>query len=196
MESREQQPASTPMHGSASSERVAVLTRLSDGREFALSVGSVRVGRTKAANLILSSRTVSRHHADVTYESGRYVLYDNSSNGTWINGVLVAVAQALREGDTVKFGDVEFRFTWKTGEAARRAWEQMEPGLASRAGTERMKGAKPKLRKLRRRRRGWLFRGPILVLILVVVGGAVLYFVFPELAERLITALRGLFGGA
>lgn len=173
-----------------------MLTRLSDGREFALGVGNMRVGRTKAANLILSSRTVSRHHADVTYDSGRYVLYDNSSNGTWINGALVAVAQALREGDTVKFGDVEFRFTWKTGEAARRAWEQAEPGLVSRAGTARMKGGKPKPRKLRRRRRGGLLRGLILTLILVVLGGAVLYFFFPELAERLITAIRALFGGA
>lgn len=161
-----------------------------------MGVGNVRVGRTKAANLILSNRTVSRHHADVTYESGRYVLYDNSSNGTWINGGLIAVAQALREGDTVKFGDVEFRFTWKTGEAARRAWEQTEPGLVSRSGTERMKGGKPKARKSRRRRRGWLLRGLILATILVVVGGALLYFFFPGLAERLITALRALSGGA
>ncbi len=75
-------------------ERVGILTRLSDGREYPLGVGNVRIGREQSEDLVVKDRTVSRHHADLTYESGRYVLYDQSSNGTWVNGNIV-VAQPL-----------------------------------------------------------------------------------------------------
>jgi len=85
-------------------EQVGVLTRISDGKTFTLGFGSLRVGRQRRADLVITDKTVSRHHADVIYESGRYVLYDHSTNGTWVNGNLVAVAQPLRDRDTVKFG--------------------------------------------------------------------------------------------
>jgi pSer/pThr/pTyr-binding forkhead associated (FHA) protein len=76
-----------PSKPAAGIERVGTLTRLSDGRQYTLGFGSLRVGRQKRADLVVVDKTVSRHHADVCYESGRYVLYDHSTNGTWINGL-------------------------------------------------------------------------------------------------------------
>jgi pSer/pThr/pTyr-binding forkhead associated (FHA) protein len=110
-------------------EQVGILTRVSDGRQYSLGFGSLRVGRQRRADLVITDKTVSRHHADVCYEGGRYVLYDHSTNGTWINGTLVAVAQPLRNGDMVKFGKIEYRFNLKTvpADEAARAELQTSP---------------------------------------------------------------------
>lgn len=52
---------------------------------------------------------VSRQHARVTYENGRYFLEDlNSSNGTWLNGNRLQPyqPQALHRGDHVQLGEL------------------------------------------------------------------------------------------
>ncbi len=164
---------------------------LSDGREYALGFGSHRIGRKKGVDIVLTDRTVSRHHADVTYEGGRYVLYDHSSNGTWVNGSPVGVAQPLRDGDTVKFGKIEFRFQLKPAAGAPRAWEQTQPTKVSGSSTMRMKGAKPRRRRssLRGRGAGQTAKVVLLIVLLLVGAGVVVYSFFPELADRLIGLL-------
>ncbi len=102
--------APSPAGSAPGSERVGTLTSLSDGREFSLGFTSMRIGRQWRADLIISDKSVSRQHADIIFESGRYVLYDHSADRTWVNGSLVQVAQPLRDGDAVKFGRAEFRF--------------------------------------------------------------------------------------
>lgn len=165
-------------------EQVGTLTRLSDGRQYSLGFGSLRVGREKRADLAIADKTVSRHHADVCYESGRYVLYDHSTNGTWINGVLVAVAQPLRAGDMVKFGKVEFRFGLKAvpaDEAAGRAELLTTPKRIPGWSTVIMKGGKGKRRSAR-----MLLRLLVYLILLLIVAAAVIYFLFPDLAASLI----------
>jgi hypothetical protein len=171
-------------------EQVGTLTRLSDGKEFALGFGSLRVGRQRRADLVVTDKTVSRHHADVCYESGRYVLYDHSTNGTWINNILVAVAQPLRAGDTVKFGKAEFRFSLKAvpkHEAAK--GEITAPKRVPGSSTIIMRGGKGSAGK----RVGQLIWRPARVLLYVVfvlaVAFAVLYYAFPDVADQLIQSL-------
>ena len=169
---------------SADVEQVGTLTRLSDGREYSLGFGSLRVGREKRADLAVTDKTVSRHHADVCYEGGRYVLYDHSTNGTWINSVLVAVAQPLRDGDMVKFGKVEFRFGLKAvpaDEAAVRAELLTTPKRIPGWSTLVMKGGKGKRRLAR-----MLLRSLLYLVLLLIVAAAVIYFFFPDLAASLI----------
>lgn len=169
-----------------------MLVRLGDGREFAVGVGGLRIGRRRGVDLALKDRTVSRHHADVRYENGRYVLYDNSTNGTWVNGTLVVAAQPLRDGDDVKFGNVEFRFLVKTVSPNRVAslQEATQPSRVPEYTTARMKGGKRRrrLRRLRRRRfRVWHLLS--LLVLLVAATGAAIYFLFPELVDRLVALL-------
>ena len=175
---------------SSNEDLVGALIRISDGREFALGFGNCRVGRKKGSDLWFSDRTVSRHHADITYESGRYVLYDNSTNGTWINGNMVAAAQSLRDGDVVKLGALEFRFRWvprsDTGDVS------LGDTRVSGASTLRIKGGKAGGPS------GVLVRALkvlLLLVLLAVVAAAVVYFVFPEVAEPWVERLRGLLGG-
>lgn len=164
-------------------DKVGTLTRISDGREFSLGFGSLRVGRQKRADVVVDDRTVSRHHADICYESGRYVVYDHSSNGTWINGQPVAVARPLRHSDTVKFGEVEFRFSLKLFEEApdRAALSLSRGDTVGRGSTHVMRDG-----RRRRRRRVALLVVVLIALALIVVTGVALYIFFPGLAERVV----------
>ena len=53
----------------------------------ALGEGTIRVGRAPENDLVLpdASKGVSRHHAEIRFEHGRYVVADlNSQNGVWV----------------------------------------------------------------------------------------------------------------
>lgn len=170
--------------GSAASarglEQVGFVTRLPDGEESSLGFGCVRVGRQRRADLVVAEKTVSRHHADICYESGRYVVYDHSSNGTWVNGALVVVAQPLHSGDTVRFGEAEFQFSLKSvpRQQAVSSPAQDLPTSVGRRSTQVMKGGKR--RRKRSRAKLWFW----LVVIVLLAGAAAVYFFFPEVIDR------------
>jgi pSer/pThr/pTyr-binding forkhead associated (FHA) protein len=197
MSAEVQQPSGqAPDKSSGELEQVGTLTRLADNRQYSLGFGSLRVGRQRRADLVITDKTVSRHHADLCYESGRYVLYDHSTNGTWINGTLVAVAQPLRNGDRVKFGKVEFSFTLRSvpKEVALREAEATAPKKIPRTSTVIMKGGKGK------RRIGRLALKVLLaVLAAVIVAAVLINFLLPDLAARIIEqlppGLQGALGG-
>jgi len=58
-------------------------------RRLDLTGRDVRIGRSSDNDLVLgdAGKGVSRMHAELRYEQGRYVIIDlNSQNGTWVNG--------------------------------------------------------------------------------------------------------------
>ena len=58
---------------------------------------------------MLGDDTVSRRHAELRAEDGRWLLRDlGSSNGTWVNGRRVIEAE-VRPGDLVQLGGAEIR---------------------------------------------------------------------------------------
>jgi DNA-binding winged helix-turn-helix (wHTH) protein len=62
----------------------------------------VTLGRDEDCEVHLPDRTVSRRHATVTMGEDGYVLVDHASkNGTFVNGIPVAAAVVLRDGDEV-----------------------------------------------------------------------------------------------
>lgn len=70
--------------------------------EYLMSSTSVRIGRDETCGLVLRDRQVSRHHATIFREGGRYYLRDEGSrNGTFLNGSLVTAVRSLQDGDEV-----------------------------------------------------------------------------------------------
>jgi FHA domain-containing protein/uncharacterized protein DUF1707 len=62
------------------------------------------IGRSSGCQLVLSDDTVSRRHAELFVEEGRWLLRDlDSSNGTWVNGRRIVEAE-VRPGDVVHLG--------------------------------------------------------------------------------------------
>jgi hypothetical protein len=70
----------------------------------------VVVGRASESDIAIEHNTISRHHAQIIYESGIYQLRDlGSTNGTFHNGSQVEEA-VLKHGDTISFGSVRIMF--------------------------------------------------------------------------------------
>lgn len=72
-----------------------------------------RIGRSADNDWILPDpdRYISSHHAEVRFESGRWLLDDVSTNGTYINDSEVPLSQKgpcqLHDGDRLRMGDYD-----------------------------------------------------------------------------------------
>jgi FHA domain len=79
-------------------------------RLIALERPITHIGRGLAADVRLEDANVSRRHAIIALRGdGIRLLDDRSSNGTFVNGRPVTVAQ-LTDGDVLRFGRVVFRY--------------------------------------------------------------------------------------
>jgi pSer/pThr/pTyr-binding forkhead associated (FHA) protein len=71
----------------------------------------IHLGRHPTNDIIVNDKRVSRHHAEVRYERGQFVLYDlGSTNGVGINGVTTHQPVPLKNNDRVTVGSHEFVF--------------------------------------------------------------------------------------
>ncbi len=78
--------------------------RLQTHRPFTL-------GRDPGNDIILRDPKVSRHHAEIVFERGFFVLHDlASANGTYVNGKRVRVAP-LTHGARLRMGNTYGRFS-------------------------------------------------------------------------------------
>ena len=69
------------------------------------------VGRDPGNDIILRDPKVSRHHAEIIFERGFFVVHDlTSANGTYINGKRVRVAP-LTHSAQVRMGNTHGRFS-------------------------------------------------------------------------------------
>lgn len=76
-----------------------------------LSGGSLTMGRSPDCSLQIHDRFLSRKHIEMRDEGERWVLLDcGSANGTWLNGIPVRSAMALRPGDSIRIGETEILF--------------------------------------------------------------------------------------
>ncbi len=89
-----------------------VLARLSiqngpmAGRSYRFHQDVTTIGRTNGNDLVISGRTVSRRHARLWFDNGRWYLQDlGSANGTLVNNVRIYQPVALNDNDVINFGD-------------------------------------------------------------------------------------------
>ena len=82
------------------------------------------VGRDPGNDIILRDPKVSRHHAEIVFERGFFVLHDlASANGTYVNGKRVRVAP-LTHGAKLRLGNSYGRFSEELPTEADAAPEQ------------------------------------------------------------------------
>jgi ABC-type multidrug transport system ATPase subunit len=85
--------------------RLIVTSGPEAGQSFELDQSEVVIGRSPDAQVVLSSQVVSRYHARIIFQNGRYQLEDNqSANGTFLNGNRLSAPQPLQPGDQINFG--------------------------------------------------------------------------------------------
>jgi pSer/pThr/pTyr-binding forkhead associated (FHA) protein len=85
-----------------------------DGVEHELTE-NVAIGRDPTNDLVLESAAVSREHAAVIFQDGRWYLEDRGSfNGTYLNGtrVVPGTPLPLRHADRISIGTETLLFSW------------------------------------------------------------------------------------
>jgi FHA domain/Protein of unknown function (DUF3662) len=87
------------------------LYRPTRGQPMRLEHPITHIGRHLTNEIIVNDRRVSRHHAEIRYEHGQFVVYDlGSTNGIKINGAPTRNPVALRNNDLLTVGSHEFIF--------------------------------------------------------------------------------------
>lgn len=82
-----------------------------DGEQYTITAFPFVLGRGTECDFVLTGKGVSRKHAEIIFQSGRFVVNDlNSLNGIKVNGYKVSRV-ILEEGDVIKLGDVALTFS-------------------------------------------------------------------------------------
>ena len=96
-------PNGRPIHA-----RLSIQNGQMAGRSYLFHQDVTTIGRTNGNDLIISERTVSRRHARLWFDNGRWLLEDiQSANGTFVNNMRLKPNQpvALNDNDVINFGD-------------------------------------------------------------------------------------------
>ena len=95
---------------------------LTDGKHWMIAVEPLpfTVGRNAEHHLCLSSKSVSRNHAELFVHEGSLWVRDvGSKNGTFVNRrPIFASGTSLADGDVIHFGSAEFRIGLKERDSA------------------------------------------------------------------------------
>ena len=76
------------------------------GAAFTLEGDQLTIGRDATNDIVINDAEVSRRHARLTFQGGKYVLEDlGSTNGTFVNGQRLAGPRVLKAGEVVSFGE-------------------------------------------------------------------------------------------
>jgi len=68
----------------------------------------ITLGRANECTVPIKDRFLSRHHAEITWSAGRWLVRDcGSVNGTLLNGAKLLEAASLHPGDRITLGDTE-----------------------------------------------------------------------------------------
>src|SRR5690606_8255897 len=94
----------------------------------------VGLGRAEGNDVVILENGVSRRHASISFEDGRWVLRDlGTANGTFLNGSRVE-AEYLEPGDTIGVGQTLLRFEMAGG-GETRIVSLDDPSLSDGGGT-------------------------------------------------------------
>ncbi len=68
------------------------------------------IGRHLENDIVFHEDFLSRHHAEIVNDDGKYILYDkNSTSGTFVNGKKIEKC-VLNSGDLISFANINIMF--------------------------------------------------------------------------------------
>jgi len=90
----------------ASQFQLIMRTGPTPGATFTLEGDQINIGRDSTNEITINDAEISRRHARLTLQGGKYVLEDlGSTNGTFVNGQRLAGPRVLKAGEVVSFGE-------------------------------------------------------------------------------------------
>jgi len=90
----------------ASQFQLIMRTGPTPGAAYTLEGDQMTIGRDSTNEITINDAEISRRHARLTFQGGKYVLEDlGSTNGTFVNGQRLAGPRVLKTGEVVSFGE-------------------------------------------------------------------------------------------
>jgi hypothetical protein len=131
---------------------------------FPLGFEPTSIGRHGDNEIILPDNQVSRHHAEIVMQGGRWVLADlGSANGTYVNGERLTGPHVLNHGDLVRVGQTQFQVELAAAIAAQDTLVEQARAL--------MAAAPPPARP----RTGLYFAAAAAAIVLVLLGAFLIW---------------------
>lgn len=96
--------------GQATGSTGGRVVSLTDGREYSIAGTTMVFGREAGCDVVITDKNVSRRHCEIMASPKGYVLVDNSTNGTFVNGERINGQRVLARADVIRVGTDEFRF--------------------------------------------------------------------------------------
>jgi len=82
-----------------------------DGQHVPIGAGGALIGRSSESDIVIAAQEVSRRHAQIVPQDGRWMLIDlDSTNGVRLNGRPLGAPVRLAPGDVIEIGTVELTF--------------------------------------------------------------------------------------
>ena len=79
------------------------------------------IGRELGNDIVFHEEFLSRHHAEIIFEDGKYILYDKkSTSGTYVNGRKIERC-ILNSGDLLSFANINIMFVNNNAQIAVKA---------------------------------------------------------------------------
>lgn len=133
----------------------------SEGEYIPISAFPFVIGRGNECDLVLNKKGISRKHAEIVFQSGRFVVNDlDSLNGLKVNGYKVARV-ILEEGDSIKLGEVGLVFSSSKSSSVSKVVD-LEHSSGSAAAVSKGAAGKSKIKRL----------GTIGVVSVFIIAGA------------------------
>lgn len=112
----------TEVYADADGDSVIATLVGQNGERYPITTFPFVMGRGSECDLVLQGKGVSRRHAEIVFQAGRFVINDfDSLNGLKINGYKVSRV-ILEENDVIKLGEVSL--TFRSGSADSPAQEK------------------------------------------------------------------------
>ena len=82
----------------------------------------ITLGRANECTIPIKDRFLSRHHAEITFNAGQWIVRDcGSVNGTLLNGMKLLEPTAIHSGDRITLGDTELVVQGEGDESRKRS---------------------------------------------------------------------------
>ncbi len=76
------------------------------GATYSLEGDQLVIGRDSSSSIAINDAEVSRKHARLNFQGGKYVIEDlGSTNGTFVNGQRLSGPAVLKSGDVISLGE-------------------------------------------------------------------------------------------
>ncbi len=76
------------------------------GKTFPLEGDAITIGREAGNTIVINDAEVSRKHAQLMFQGGKYIVTDiGSTNGTFVNGQRVTGQHVLQPGEIISLGE-------------------------------------------------------------------------------------------